>query len=63
MEEDGQFHHLSALPLRNNSGAHCVGAWVGPRVGPDGFGEEKIGLFSSFLFIVWCCDLDQTRQP
>jgi len=32
----GQHYALAALPLGKRPGTHCIGGWVGPRVGLDG---------------------------
>ena len=41
MEVSGQPHAPTALPPGNNGGTHCIGGWMGPRAGLDGYGEQK----------------------
>jgi len=36
----GQRHTPAALP-QERQGFHCIGDWVGPRAGPDGFGKLR----------------------
>jgi hypothetical protein len=33
---------VNATPPGKSPGGHCTGGWVGPRVGVDGCGKEKI---------------------
>jgi hypothetical protein len=40
MEVDGQRHAPAALPPGKKTGTHCIGGWVGPRVGLDGCGKS-----------------------
>jgi len=35
----GQRHTPAAFPPKIINGTHCTGGWVGPRVGPDGYGK------------------------
>ena len=35
----GQLHAPTALPPGKRPGTHCIGGWVGPRVGLDGCGK------------------------
>jgi hypothetical protein len=46
MVEDGQRHAPAALSLGKRPGTYCVGGWVGPRAGLDGY--EKISLLPEF---------------
>jgi len=32
----GHHHAPAALPPKKKAGSHCIGGWVGPRVGLDG---------------------------
>ena len=36
----GQRHAPAALPLGKKPGTHCIGCWVGPRAGLDGYGKS-----------------------
>jgi len=40
MVEAGQLHPRPLCPVSQNSGANCVGAYGGPRIDPNDFGEE-----------------------
>jgi hypothetical protein len=37
----GQRHALAALPPRKGPDTHCIGGWVGPRAGLDGYGKSR----------------------
>jgi hypothetical protein len=37
----GQGHDPAALPPGKRPGTHCIGGWVGPRVGLDGCGKSR----------------------
>jgi hypothetical protein len=37
----GQHHAPAALSSGKRSGTHCIGGWVGPRIGLDGFGKSR----------------------
>ena len=45
MEVSGYLHAPPALPPGRNPGRHCIGGWVGPRAGLDGFGKREKSLF------------------
>jgi hypothetical protein len=36
----GQRHSLTALPPGKRPVTHCVGGWVGPNAGLDGYGKS-----------------------
>jgi hypothetical protein len=40
MRVGGQLHAPAALPSGKKPGTHCVGGWVGPRAGLDGWGKS-----------------------
>jgi len=40
MRMGGQHHAPTALPSAKRPGTHCVGGWVGPRVGVDERGKS-----------------------
>ena len=37
----GQRHPPAALPPLKRPGNHCIGSWVGPRVGLEGYGKSR----------------------
>jgi hypothetical protein len=37
----GQSHAPAALPPEKDPGTHCIGGWVGPRVGLDEWGNSS----------------------
>ena len=37
----GQRHASAALPPGDRPGNHCIGDWVGPRVGVDDYGKSR----------------------
>jgi hypothetical protein len=37
----GQRHATAALAPGKRPGAHCIGRWVGPRAGLDGYGKSR----------------------
>ena len=37
----GQRHTPAALPPGEKPGTHCIGGWVGPRAGLDGYGKSR----------------------
>jgi len=37
----GQRHAPAALPPGKRPDTHCIGGWVGPRAGLDGFGKSR----------------------
>jgi len=41
MEVGGQRHAPAALPPGKRPGTHCIGGWVGPRVGLYGCGKSR----------------------
>jgi hypothetical protein len=41
MRVGGQRHAPAALLLGKRPGTHCIGGWVGPRVGLDGCGKSR----------------------
>jgi len=41
MRVGGQRHAPAALPSVKRPGTHCIGGWVGPRVGVDGCGKSR----------------------
>ena len=36
-----QHHAPAALPPGKRTGTHCIGGWVGPRVGQEGCGKSR----------------------
>jgi len=40
MRMGGQLHAPADLP-QERPGTHCIGGWVGPRVGLDGRGKPR----------------------
>jgi hypothetical protein len=40
-EVGGQLHVPTALPPEKIRGTHCIGGWVGPRVGLEGCGKFR----------------------
>jgi len=45
----GQRHAPVALPPGKRPGTHCIGGWVGPRAGLDGFGKYHLHRESNDL--------------
>ena len=41
MEVGGQRHAPAAVPPGKGPSTHCIGGWVGPRAGMDGFGKFR----------------------
>jgi hypothetical protein len=41
MRVGGQRHAPAALPRGNRPGTHCIGGWVGPMAGLDGYGKSR----------------------
>ena len=41
MEVGGQRYAPTALPPGKRPGIHCIGDWVGPRAGLDGYGKSR----------------------
>jgi hypothetical protein len=41
MKVDGQLHAPAALPLGKRPSTYCIGGWVGPRAGLDGYGKSR----------------------
>jgi len=41
MTVGGKHHAPAALPPVERPGTHCVGKWVGPRIGPDACGKSR----------------------
>ena len=37
----GQRHAPVAVTPRERPGTYCIGGWVGPRVGLDGYGKSR----------------------
>jgi hypothetical protein len=37
----GQLHSPATLPPEKRPGTHCIGGWVGPRAGLDGWGKYR----------------------
>jgi hypothetical protein len=37
----GQRHVPAALPPGKRPGTHCVGGWMSPRAGLDGYGKSR----------------------
>jgi hypothetical protein len=71
MEVSSQLHAAVALTLRKSSDTHCIGGWVDPRGGVEGFGKEKspclyrnsnLGPFNSYMVSV-PATLPQVRLP
>ena len=40
-EGGGQHHAPAALPLGERPVTRCIGSWVGPRAGLDGYGKSR----------------------
>jgi hypothetical protein len=41
MRVGGQLQSPAALPPGKRHGTHCIGGWVGPRAGLDGFDKSR----------------------
>jgi hypothetical protein len=37
----GQIHAPAALPPGKRPGTHCIGGWVGPKAGLNGYGKSR----------------------
>jgi hypothetical protein len=46
MRVGGQLHAPAALPPGKRPGTHCIGGWVGPRAGLDGYEKSRPHLDS-----------------
>jgi hypothetical protein len=42
MRVDGQVHAPAASPPGMNHGTHCIGGWVGPRAGLNGYEKSRL---------------------
>jgi hypothetical protein len=60
----GQRHAPAALPLGKRPGTHCVGGWVGPKVGVDGCGKSRppTGIRSRTVQAVASCYTDSATM-